>query len=446
MSARNPVLPPDIWIPDGEAHVMPDGRLFVYGSEDRDENIFCSTQYRAVSTMDLEEWTVHDKSFELEQVPWAGKPNKGLVPTLGRWTKARFMLKTGRQTQKSGRWPAFQRMMAAGRDNKGPFLFAPDGLEKDGRYYLYFCLSDGSEGVAVSDYPEGPFADAVQLPATGIDPSVFTDDDGSTYFYWGQFRASGVKLHTDLMGFDTGEVQHNLVTEEEHHFHEGSSVRKIDGTYYFVFADTSRGKPTSLGYATGPSPLGPFTYRGIIIDNEECDPNSWNIHGSIERFKDSWYVFYHRSSSNSPVRRRLCVEKINIGLAGRIAEVPMTSQGVGAPYAPGERIDGWRSCAVSGGAFVGSRNIGEERLILPSSGSSGTFRYVQSEQGFTSVTLDAEGEGLVQIIVGSNPVAELSLGGGIQEATFAPTVPGRHEVVIRMLEGTDVRVSAITLN
>ena len=29
---RNPILPPDIHIPDGEPHVMSDGKLYVYGS------------------------------------------------------------------------------------------------------------------------------------------------------------------------------------------------------------------------------------------------------------------------------------------------------------------------------------------------------------------------------------------------------------------------------
>ena len=33
-NTRNPILPPDIHIPDGEGHVMPDGRLYIYGSYD----------------------------------------------------------------------------------------------------------------------------------------------------------------------------------------------------------------------------------------------------------------------------------------------------------------------------------------------------------------------------------------------------------------------------
>lgn len=46
-------------------------------------------------------------------------------------------------------------------------LFAPDCIYRDGKYYLYFCMSDNSEGVAVSDRPEGPFKDLVQLPCSG---------------------------------------------------------------------------------------------------------------------------------------------------------------------------------------------------------------------------------------------------------------------------------------
>ena len=73
-------------------------------------------------------------------------------------------------------------------------------------------------------------------------------------------------------------------------------MRKIRDTYYYVYADMERGKPTALGYSTGKSPLGPFTYRGIVIDNDHCDPESWNNHGSIECVNGQWYVFYHRCS------------------------------------------------------------------------------------------------------------------------------------------------------
>ncbi|WP_456284363.1 family 43 glycosylhydrolase [Microbacterium sp. JZ101] len=446
MHGHNPVLPPDVWIPDGEAHVMPDGRLYVYGSLDRHEDVYCSNEYRVVSTSDLCDWTVHDTSFAIDKEQWEAVPAAtSPVATLGRWTKAKHLVKTGLQMRRSGVWPAFQRMMKAGRDAPRPALFAPDCIEKDGRYHLFFDLSDDSEGVAVSDRPEGPFRDPVRLPATGIDPAVFVDRDGSAYYYWGQFRASGVRLNDDMRGFDTRAVVHNLITEEEHHFHEGSSMRRIGDTYYLVFADTSRGRPTSLGYATAQSPLGPFTYRGVIIDNDGCDPQSWNNHGSIEQVDGRWYVFYHRSSGNSMARRRLCVEPITIAPDGSIAEVPMTSQGVGAPHAPGEAIEAWRACQVSGGAYVGPSAAGQEKLHLPGGGASGTFRYLVSDRDLTRATVDAHGAALLEIRLGAHATVHALTSGSRAFDLARPVGPGRYEVTITLRSGSDVQLRSLSL-
>lgn len=448
MSDRNPVLPPDVCIPDGEAHLMPDGRLYVYGSLDQHDGVLCSRQYRVVSTADMNEWTVHDVAFSLDSTPGAPWPddhaNLGTVETLGRWTKRRHLAKTMWQLWRGGRWPSFVQMMQATQHVPGPLLFAPDCIERNGRYYLYFDLSDGSEGVAVSDRPEGPFGGPVRLPAAGIDPAVFIDDDGAAYYYWGQFRAGGVRLDDDMRGFDPSAVRHNLITAEEHHFHEGSSMRRIGDTYYLVFADDSRGKPTSLGYATGPSPLGPFTYRGIIIDNDGCDPNTWNNHGSIERVGDDWFVFYHRSSGNSSARRRLCVERIRIQPDGSIPEVPMTSQGVGSPHALGETIEAWRACRVDGGAFVGSVDR-DEQLVLPGPGASGTFRYLASEEPITRVRVELDGPGVLQVRVGDHFVGA-PVRAGSQDIGLGTVPSGTYEVVVTLVEGEGLNANALTFS
>jgi arabinoxylan arabinofuranohydrolase len=357
----------------------------------------------------------------------------------------KHLFKTMRQLRRAGIWPAFQRLMKAGRGIPGPLLFAPDCIEKDGRYYLFFDLSDDSEGVAVSNRPEGPFSDPVRLPATGIDPAVFVDDDGATYYFWGQFRASGVRLNDDMRSFDTDAVERDVITEEEHHFHEGSSMRRIGDIYYLVFADTSRGKPTSLGYATASSPLGPFAYRGVIIDNDGCDPQSWNNHGSIEQFDGAWYVFYHRSSNNSPARRRLCVEPIAIAPDGSIAEVLMTSQGTGAPHTPGETIDGWRACHVSGGAYVGPSSDGRESLILPGTGASGTFRYLVNDSDLTRAIIDAEGPGVIEIHLGEFATAH-TLTSGSQDVALNRVPAGRHEITVTLRSGSDVRLCSLSLS
>src|SRR5699024_8438249 len=93
-----------------------------------------------------------------------------------------------------------------------PPLPAPECIERDGNYYLYFCTESGMEGVAVSDRLEGPFRDPVRLPCGGIDPAVFIDDDGQAYYYWDQFFSSGVPLNEDMVSFDTEKVVKNLVT------------------------------------------------------------------------------------------------------------------------------------------------------------------------------------------------------------------------------------------
>lgn len=220
-------------------------------------------------------------------------------------------------------------------------------------------------------------------------------------------------------------------------------MRKIGDTYYFVFADDSRGKPTSLGYATGPTPLGPFTYRGVIIDNDGCDPGSWNNHGSIERFGDQWYVFYHRSSGNSGARRRLCVEPIVIGEDGSIAEVPMTSQGTGEPFAPGEHIDGWRACQVHGGGFVGAVD-GQERLVLPRKGAGGTFRYVRNEEVISRAELTVYGTGSVVVRVGDH-AGEAHAVSGVVSVDLGSIAPGTREIEIELASGAGLTVEGLVV-
>lgn len=101
---------------------------------------------------------------------------------------------------------------------------------------------------------------------------------------------------------------------------------------YLVYADLSRADmPTCIGYATSKAPFGPYTYGGVIVDNDHCNPNNWNNHGSIAKFNGQWYVFYHRSTHGCNKMRKACVEPITFNPDGSIPEVEMTSQGAGGP-------------------------------------------------------------------------------------------------------------------
>lgn len=441
---RNPLLPLRIHVPDSEAHVMSDGKLYLYGSFDLLEDVYCSEEYHVVSTPDLRHWTVHDKALDGNDVPWFNDPKAVKYPGIDWSHPTPFILRVMERDRENGVDLKAEFEKNADKP-KPPLLFAPDCLEKDGKYYLYFCMSDDSEGVAVSDRPEGPFGQITQLPIGGIDPAIFIDEDGQAYLYWDQLFSHGVKLGADMISLDRAQIADNLVTEEEHFFHEGSSMRRIGDTYYYVYADMERGKPTSLGYATSQSPLGPFTYRGIIIDNDGCDPASWNNHGSIECFDGQWYVFYHRCSRGVQLHRRLCAEKITILPDGSIPEVKMSSQGLGEPFAPGEAIYGYQACGVSGGCYIGLGGAYEEQLMNISAGAGAVFRYVRSEKPYTELAVEAAGSGEIEVLLGGQSAGRLRIEGGVQQSRAISAPAGEYELELRFLRSDGLTLQKLTL-
>ncbi|MBO5068816.1 MAG: family 43 glycosylhydrolase [Roseburia sp.] len=451
-NTRNPILPFDIHVPDGEAHVMPDGKLYIYGSFDDRKDTYCSEKYHVVSTADMEHWTIHDVSFNGKDVPWFYDPNAPKYQGIDWNNLTPFMRKLQEQPQTvpvilEEETEEEEIKSLEEKKNEAPaFLYAPDAIYKDGKYYLYFCMSDNSEGVAVSDRAEGPFTNPIQLPCGGIDPAVFADTDGQVYYYWGQLYARGVKLNPDMISFDEQEIVHNLVTEEEHFFHEGASMRKIGDTYYLVYSDMERGKPTALGYATAESPLGPFTYRGIIIDNAGCDPASWNNHGSIEQINGQWYIFYHRSSRCTRQYRRLCIEPITLNPDGAINEVKMTSQGVGKPFGPGETIYGYQACQLSGTAFIDADKKGGEWITNISKEDAAVFRYVESETGFRSIVVEAEGSGFADIYLNDRLAGSVGIDvEGANQGILSDSEKGPRELKLVFRETEKLRIISVTL-
>ncbi len=444
-NTHNPILPLEHHVPDGEAHVMPDGKLYIYGSYDNRDDVYCSEEYHVVSTPDMENWTVHETALKGGEIPWFNNPDVPKYPGIDWSHPTPFILKMMENANTDSMMEQFEQQE---EKNKPALLFAPDCIYKDGKYYLYFCMSDDSEGVAVSESPVGPFKNPLQLPCGGIDPAIFIDDDGQAYYYWGQLFAHAVKLNSDMISFEEENIVHNIITEEEHCFHEGSSMRKIGDTYYYVYANIEHGKPTSLGYSTSKSPLGPFTYRGVIIDNAPCDPASWNNHGSIECVDGQWYVFYHRCSRGRELYRRLCIEPISILPDGSIPEVKMTSRGPGKPFGDGETIYGYQACEVHGKAFIGIDGEGSEYLCNIADGDEAVFRYVKSEKGFSKAVLRTLGEAEVELsldgeVLGSVKIQE----DGKHEMHFSNRQKGgkEQEMVLKFTAAEDFKVISVTL-
>lgn len=282
-----------IYTADPSAHVF-NGRLYIYPSHDWESGIpeddlgshFDMKDYHVLSMLEVGgEVTDHGIAIDKKDIPWGGRQ-----------------------------------------------LWAPDAAEKDGVYYLYFPLKDKEDlfriGVATSNDPSGPFtpeSEPIQN-SFSMDPSVFQDDDGSYYMYFGGIwgghlqkwtgtdydRASTIQEPSEgdallpriakmddsmkQFGEEVKEVQildenGELLKANDHdrRFFEASWVHKYNGKYYFSY---STGDTHNICYAIGDSPYGPFTYQGVILE----PVLGWTNHHSIAEFNGQWYLFYHDSS------------------------------------------------------------------------------------------------------------------------------------------------------
>lgn len=451
-NARNPLLPLQYHIPDVEAHVMPDGKAYLYGSWDQhdDNRTYCGRQYRVFSTRDMQHWTDHGISFDVQEAPWLWEKVSDSA-IYGTWEQndlSPSQKRLGSLLEQE--YGTTEKEELAGRMPKSDAqLYAPDAICKDGRYYLYFCASDNSEGVAVSDKPEGPFLAPVRLPCEGIDPAVFVDDDGKAYYYWGQFRANGVQLADNMIEFKWETLHRRILTEEEHGMIEGCSMRKRNDIYYLIYACLNEnGNAMRLAYATSHSPLGDFVKKGTIIENLGCDPGCVNNHGSIEEINGQWYVFYHRSSRNSFLHRRVCAEPICFREDGTIPEVKMTSQGAGEPFSPGERIMGYQACELSGTLYIDAVETEgriTEKLTRISPGDKAVFRYVGNEQCYSKISVTASGSGNITIMFGHHKVGWAEMIDGKQVDGELQAREGEYEVTLRFDSSENLELLSFVL-
>jgi GH43 family beta-xylosidase len=214
--------------------------------------------------------------------------------------------------------------------------WAPAVVAKNGRYYLYFSGGAASGdtakhlGVAVSDSPTGPFRDALGRPliragaysGQAIDPMVFTDDNGQSYLYWGNGSAHVVPLNADMVSFDPAAVR----TITPSGYREASFVLKRNGTYYFMWSENDTGDENyRVAYATGSSPLGPWTKRGVVLQKRLALGIKGPGHHSVVRAPgtDTWYVAYHRFAvpAGNGTNREVTIDRMTFGADGSITPI-----------------------------------------------------------------------------------------------------------------------------
>lgn len=365
----NPFLPGWEYIPDGEPRVFGD-RVYIYGSHDKaGSDRFCDHVLKcwSASVDDLNNWTCHGDIFHTME----DRDHKADTD----WT------------------------------DESNELYAPDVVEKDGKYYLYAYIINARGCVAVSDRPEGPFRllskyqytipDEICCDGWFIDPGVFVDDDNRTYIYCGFERSFMAEVNSDNMYeiLDGTCIEHIIpnectkegdFSEKDRIFFEACSMRKINGIYYLIYSP-KRG--SRLAYATSDKPTGPFTYRGYIVDNG-VDYPAGNDHGSIVCIKGQWYIFYHRMTNGTLMSRRACVEKIEILPDGTIPLVEMTSLGFEESLSPYRITPADIACVLKGKAAITERNVFERVITNITDGCVIGYKYFDFGEDFSSKTME----------------------------------------------------------
>ncbi len=410
----NPILPLWEYIPDGEPRVFGD-RVYLYGSHDRVGHYeFCDYKLKVWSAplSDLNNWQCHGTSFQTRDT----------------------------------------RNHAANTPHTDHALYAPDCVEKDGKYYLYTYIVGSKGCISVSDKPEGPFtflSTYQYAPEDAGDDGIYNDigvlvdEDGRVYCFYG-FEGSFMNEldGKDMVTVLPGTLKKHVIDDDpalpiERRFYEASSPRKINGLYYVIYSPRMGSR---LAYATSESPTGPYTYRGYIIDNGVDFP-AGNNHGSLCQINGQWYVFYHRMTNHSIMSRRACVEKVEILPDGTIPPVEMTSLGFEESLNPYKITPAEIACVLKGDCYVTEKDAFTRVVTNIRHGSVLGYKYFDFGEDYASsfMTLALQVKGLgafcdVHVHIDAEDGPEIGcvrIGGGDQiYKVNCKNVTGRHALYL----------------
>ena len=281
-TAQNPIIQTKYTA--DPAPMVHNDTLFLYvGCDEKDapSNAYLMREYRLYTTTDMVNWTDHGTVATTKTFPWREEQN--------------------------GAW-------------------AMQVVERNGKFYMYCTVQGNGIGVLVSDSPYGPFKDPIGQPLVwqkgigdDIDPTVFIDDDGQAYMYWGNPNLYYVKLNEDMISYSGGIVKIGKLKT----YQEGPWFYKRNGHYYLAFASTCC--PEGIGYAMSGSPTGPWDVKGYIMRPTERTRGN---HPGIIDYKGKTYVFGQNNDllfldmKEHRERRSVSVAEMHYNPDGTIQEVP----------------------------------------------------------------------------------------------------------------------------
>jgi len=316
--AQNPLITnqysadPSARVFNGEVYVYPSHDILATPGHGR-VGWFCMQDYHVFSSPNLTDWTDHGVIISQTTVPWA--------------------------------------------DSTAYSMWAPDCIERNGKYYLYFPATSKSTpttrggfrvGVAIADKPYGPFVPQPEPinGVRGIDPNVFIDKDGQAYLYWAQGNIYVAKLKDNMTELASeSKLIGNLPSKG---LKEGPYLFERKGVYYLTFPHVAN-KTERLEYVMSNNPMGPFKDGGVMMD--ESSSGCWTNHQSIIEFKNQWLLFYHNDdlSPNFDKARSIRADSLFFNEDGTIRKVIPTLRGVGITRADKEiQVDRYSDISKDG--------------------------------------------------------------------------------------------------
>ena len=256
--------------------------VFLYTTHDEDDaDGFKMLDWLCYSSTDMVNWTDHGAVASLKDFKWIDKTN--------------------------GAW-------------------AEQVIYRNGKYYMYCPIHGNGIGVLVSDTPYGPFKDPIGKALVwqkehwnDIDPTVWIDDDGQAYMYWGNPTLYHIKLNEDMISTSGPIVTHPKIED----YQEGPWFYKRGGHYYLAFASTCC--PEGIGYAMSNNPEGPWEYKGHIMNHT---PRTRGNHPGIIDYKGHSFVFglnydlLRIETKQHHERRSVSYAEMFYNADGTIREVP----------------------------------------------------------------------------------------------------------------------------
>lgn len=209
-------------------------------------------------------------------------------------------------------------------------FWAPEVIEKDGKFYMYYAVEERL-AVATSDSPLGPFVQEKMEPihpnTPEIDAHIFTDEDGKQYMYFVRFEGGNV-IYVAELNDDMKSIKEDTVTfvmrasqdwekstkQPSYPVNEGAFVIKHKDTYYLTYSANHFESPDyGVGYATAPTPMGPWTKyeNNPIMKSNIVVPGAG--HHSLIHSPDGTELFmvYHTHNSTKATEpRKLAIDRV----------------------------------------------------------------------------------------------------------------------------------------